>query len=137
MAAILSRLIVTALGYYRMDFPKNVVLVPVPLYPSRERVRGFNQSDLIAVGFGQRLNLPVDTSAIQKIRKTKPQMELRREERIRNLEGAFALKNPDFIRGKTVILVDDVCTTGTTLEEIATLLRHSGARRVWAIAAAR
>lgn len=135
MASVLSRLLASALAYYRVEFPAESIVIPVPLYPARQRVRGFNQSYLIAQELAERLGYPVD-QCVEKIRKTKPQMELRREERIRNLAGAFVVKNPDSIRGKTILLVDDVRTTGTTLEEIATTLRHAGAKRIWAITAA-
>jgi ComF family protein len=106
------------------------VVVPVPLHRSRQRQRGFNQAELIAA----RLGLPLNTRLLRRRKDTPSQTGLSRNERKRNLAGAFEVCGE--VRG-TVILVDDVYTTGATVNEIARTLKRAGARRVEALTAAR
>ena len=111
------------------------VLVPVPLGARRERERGFNQSALIAAQLTQRLCVPVLDQHLVRHRDTAPQTSLAREERWRNVRGAFTC--PQNISGARVLLVDDVAATGATLEAAARALRRRGARWVGAVVAAR
>lgn len=112
------------------------VIVPVPLHPRRERHRGYNQSHLLAIQIGRLLGWPVEAALLAKTRNTAPQVEVASiEERLRNVDGAFAATRP--VTGHTVLLIDDVCTTGATLEACATALRDAGAATVWGLTFAR
>jgi ComF family protein len=127
-----------------IDLPLPDLYIPVPLHPRRLRFRGFNQSALLADTLSDTLTpgsaLPVLENCLLRTRSTKPQMKTRsREERRGNLKNAFALAtgSGESIRGKTVWLIDDVATTGTTLEECARVLKEAGAKSVFGIVLAR
>ena len=105
-------------------------IIPVPLVARRNKARGFNQSELLARELAAHLHLPADSTALLRVRDTGSQTRLNRAERLQNVRGAFTCTAPERIRGKTVLLVDDVCTTGATLEACATALRAAGAKRV-------
>lgn len=110
--------------------------VPVPLHPKRERERGFNQAKKLAEAIGGH---PV-IDLLERSKTTRPQFDLTYEERQRNMVGAFGLsrklKNKN-LEGKAFCLVDDVATTGATIFECAKVLKHAGAKNVWAICLAR
>jgi len=114
------------------------ILVPVPLHKRRERWRGFNQTELIAKEIGLRLNLEVNNNNLYRTRYTYPQVKLTRQQRLKNIVNAFQVKNNFSSDGcKKVILLDDVMTTGATLQECAKVLKESGASKVWAVVLAR
>ena len=106
------------------------LVIPVPLHRSRERKRGFNQAELIA----ERLGMPIAARLLRRRKNTPSQTGLTRNERKRNLAGAFEVRGA--VRG-TVIVVDDVYTTGSTLNEIARTLKRAGAERVEVLTVAR
>jgi ComF family protein len=112
------------------------VVVPVPLHKKREARRGYNQAELVARYVCSRLSLPGGNSLARQ-KNTETQVSLTRNERVSNLQGAFVCADQEFIRGKVVILIDDVTTTGTTLAECAKVLRESGARQVWGVVVAK
>lgn len=113
------------------------VLLPIPLHRARERERGFNQARLLARELGRRLELPV-AEPLRRRRATQQQTEMESHEaRRKNVRDAFSITDADAIRDKTVILVDDVSTSGATLAEAARVLRAAGCRTVWAIVIAR
>ncbi len=114
-----------------------MILVPIPLHPRRRRRRGFNQAALIAQEYALLTSLPVHTDLLQRIRSTYSQTTLSHEERLANIKGAFRVTKPEHAAGKTILLVDDVKTTGATLEEAARTLRKAGARKVSALTLAR
>lgn len=124
---------------------ENSVLIPIPLDKNKLRSRGYNQSEELAKALAKILKIPVISDYLIKIKPTAPQMELSKEEREKNLLNAFAclpagrqLKNPSLIaRGKKIFLVDDVYTTGSTMEECAKTLKQAGANSVWGITIAR
>jgi competence protein ComFC len=125
------------------DLPLPDIIIPVPLHPRRLRFRGFNQAVLLGQYLSEHLVLGYPLS-FQEIlirrRITKPQMKTRsREERLANLENAFALApgKKGEVRGRSVWLIDDVSTTGTTLTECARALKKSGAKSVFGIVLAR
>ncbi len=122
--------------YWRQDPLPAEVIVPVPLYPSRLRRRGYNQAALLAWALSRRIGLPMDEDALCRVRATASQMRLKAADRRRNVEGAFQCTS-DRLNGRRVLLVDDVCTTGATLEACADVLRAGGARQVWALTLAR
>ena len=113
------------------------MIVPVPLHPSRLRTREFNQSLLLADQVAPYLGCPVSATHLFRLRPTDPQTTLSRPERLRNLRKAFAVRNPDAIAGRRVLLIDDVFTTGTTLNECAKVLLKAGATSVCALTLAR
>ncbi|MEK7124549.1 MAG: ComF family protein [Patescibacteria group bacterium] len=113
------------------------VLAPVPMELSKQKERGYNQSEELAKELGQTLNAPVVLENLIKTKKTEPQMKLSAENRRKNLFGAFKIKNPAEFAGKKIYLVDDVYTTGSTMEECARVLRQARTKEVWGICIAR
>ncbi|MCK6462385.1 MAG: ComF family protein [Candidatus Pacebacteria bacterium] len=112
----------------------DVIVIPVPLSGRRSRQRGFNQAELIA----RRLSSNVLTNALYKTVHTDSQVNVKdREKRLNNVKGSFAVKNAELIKGKEIILVDDICTTGATLKEAKKVLKESGAKKVLAVVVAR
>lgn len=104
-------------------------IVPVPLHPDKEAARGYNQTGLIAEGMGDILGIPVVSDLLYRTRNTESQTQKSREERITNMEGAFGLKNEGTYAGSHILLIDDVLTTGATLEACAhTLLAIPGSK---------
>lgn len=111
------------------------VLVPVPLYIKKERVRGFNQAELLARVIGERCGLPVQ-KLLKRRRKTEAQKELGYEDRLANLEGSFQIIEPGEEMPEAVILVDDIYTTGSTVDACAAVLKKAGVKRVYFLAVA-
>lgn len=114
----------------------SLVVVPVPLSRKRELHRGFNQSEMLARLISESLGIPGGL-ALKRTRDTHQQVGLSGGERRQNLLGAFEVEDPILITGKTVLLVDDVLTTGSTLNECAKTLKLAGAKRVWGVVIAR
>ena len=112
------------------------VIIPVPLHPSRLKERGYNQSQLLAAHLGRLLNVPVNTVTLQRIRKTKSQMKLGAGERHENVSGAFACKDKT-MQNLGVIIIDDVCTTGSTLDACAAALKASNFSAAWGLTLAK
>ena len=107
-------------------------LIPIPVHPSRKRKRGFNQAEILADGIGKILNIPVVTNALLRIKKTLPQKNLNDRQRLDNLKSAFGAT----IAAKgltTVILVDDIYTTGSTMEACTVVLKNAGVKNVYFI----
>lgn len=94
-------------------------IIPVPLHRKKEAKRGYNQSSFIAEGVSDVLNLPVLQNVVIRSRSTESQTDKTREQRIENVREAFELKKPELIKGKHLLLIDDVLTTGATLESCA------------------
>ena len=115
-----------------LKIPADSVIVPIPLHKNRLRERGFNQSEAIAKSLSEKLKIPV-LAALKKIKITPDQTELSGAERRQNLKGVFSVINPERIKSKNIILVDDVKTTGSTLEEAARTLKKTGAKRIFAL----
>ncbi|MDP3724538.1 MAG: ComF family protein [bacterium] len=116
---------------------KKGVLIPIPLHKSRERARGFNQSEIIARHLGQLLALQVESDMLTRVQATPPQVARSGKERRAAMHGAFAVPHPDRCKGKTVLLVDDVWTTGSTMREAGRVLKRSGALEVIGLVFAR
>ena len=112
------------------------LLVPVPLHPSRERERGYNQAQLVGQELAQLLDIPQEAGALQRVIATRAQVGLDRTQRQRNVAGAFAAGS-ELIGGRDVLLVDDVYTTGATLRECARALRAKGAAKVYGLTLSR
>ena len=105
------------------NFWKNSVLIPIPLDKNKLKRRGYNQSEEIAKEISKHVKSPVINDVLFKVKKTESKMKLSKEKRENNLIGAFSVKNLEKIKNKKVFLVDDVYTTGSTMEECATVLR--------------
>lgn len=118
------------------DLPTNIIITSVPLHKKRYLERGYNQSEIIAKTVAKKLGLTY-LNLLERIKYTESQVKLKGAQRRGNLDGAFLLKKGIEVGSKTVLLVDDVSTTGTTLEECAKVLRSGGARRVYGLVVAR
>ena len=113
------------------------LLVPVPLHPRRERERGFNQALLLARRLSRGWNVPVRADVLIRVAATRPQTDLTAAERRANVRHAFALRRPDLVTGRHVVIVDDILTTGSTASACALRLREAGAAVVGVITVAR
>ena len=113
------------------------LIVPVPLHRSRLRQRGFNQAVLLGRVIARDLSLPMVPDALIRTRQTEPQMQLSAAERRVNVQGAFSVKKTECVAGKGVLLLDDVMTTGSTMNECAKELKKAGATTVIAVTVAR
>jgi ComF family protein len=140
-ANVLGRMLAEAIGKLDSVFGDKVLVVPVPLYRSKRRERGFNQAELIARAAikisprSERLQLAADL--LLRIRDTHSQIGLTSHQRRENLRGAFSVARATEVTGREVLLVDDVYTTGTTASECARVLRRAGASEVWVATVAR
>ncbi|MHB0871310.1 MAG: ComF family protein, partial [Chloroflexota bacterium] len=112
------------------------LLMPVPLHPRRLAERGYNQSALLAMQLGERLATPV-VELLERRRETVAQAGLKATSRRANVRGAFRCVGGSDLSGKRIGIVDDVCTTGATLEECARALREAGCASAWGIVVAR
>jgi len=113
------------------------VVVPVPLHPVRQRERSYNQSVLLARELARRIDRRCDARALERVRVTETQTHLNAAQRRMNMLGAFRVTRPEWVRQRCVLLVDDVMTTGATLDECARMLKKAGTRAVWAVTAGR
>ncbi len=137
LAALFADEIAAFLEAYGIRPNKTFLLVPIPLHRSREARRGFNQAGLLARALGEKLNLPV-AHALKRRRATEEQVHMESyEKRRENVARAFRITDPTLVNEKSIILVDDVSTSGATLSEAARALRAAGAKTVWAIAVAK
>lgn len=105
------------------------VILPIPMYRKKQRKRGYNQAELLAAETGKRLGIPVEPQIICRVRNTTPQKKLTRKERDRNLKNAFKVQ-PGTVNKKKVLLVDDIYTTGATVDAAARALLEQGAEEV-------
>jgi competence protein ComFC len=112
------------------------IIIPVPLHPTRQRERGFNQASLLAELLSEQVSIQ-SKPALERVRYTTTQTALDRSERMENLHNAFRLRKNMDVRGLRVLLIDDVLTTGSTLSECARILKRAGAISVHAATAAR
>ena len=113
------------------------LVMPVPLHVSRLKERGFNQALLLAHRMSESHSIPFSSDNLCRTRPTRPQVELTGVERIQNVAGAFALRQPEMVVDRSVVLIDDVFTTGATMNECASVLKQAGAAQVTAFTLAR
>jgi ComF family protein len=113
------------------------LIVPVPLHPKRLRWRGFNQSVLLARQVSRAYATPMDPFVLVRHRETPPQTQLSEEERRKNMRGAFTVHPNRAVKNRTILLVDDVYTSGATVNECSRALRRGGARDVYVLTLAR
>jgi len=119
----------------QLNWPVNLV-VPVPLGTKRQRERGYNQADLLAKPLAFRLQLPYHSQVLVRARETRSQVELSLAERHRNMENAFQA-DARHVRGKNILIIDDVATSGATLDACADALLKAGAKSAFGLTVAR
>ena len=128
----------TAPGKQLSQLHKIDCIIPVPLHPRRLRQRGFNQASLLARRLGSALKIPVNYGSLKRYRWTEPQTGLSRRQRAANVKGAFSLKAAERVRGKGILLLDDVLTTGETVNQcVRVLKKDGGAKEVVVLTVAR
>ena len=123
------------MGKYLGEFIRRVspdVLVPVPLHRKKQKRRGYNQAACLARALGKSLNLPVDEKLVIRVRNTAPMKRLNPTERQNNLKKAFIIGQND-VKLKTIILLDDIFTTGSTVDEAASVLLQQGTEKIYVI----
>jgi len=123
--------------FYDEKKKREFILIPIPLSKKQLKARGFNQTEEIARRISQLLKISLLTNVFVKVKETQPQTKLKGKERKNNIKGAFFVKNSNLIKERKVLLVDDVFTTGATMEEAAKILKKAGAKEVWGITIAR
>ena len=133
VTALLGEMLITS---YRQYGLKAEVIVPVPLHETKFKERGYNQSELLARPLGRALNLPLNLTTLRRVRKTESQMTLGADERHKNVTGAFSCEDKTLSQ-RHILLVDDVCTTGSTLDACAAALKAGGAASVWGLTLAK
>jgi ComF family protein len=116
---------------------KGFLIIPIPLFRKKLKQRGFNQAELIAKGLSEHLEIPISSDALKKTRRTRPQAELDQKQRQENVSGVFACQKQELIAGRKILLIDDVFTTGATMQEAARTLKAAGAKNICGITAAR
>lgn len=112
-----------------LNYPFQVI-IPVPLHTDKLKQRGYNQSDYFAQGLSHTLNIPWQADCLQRIKSTLSQTSQTKENRLKNLAQVFYIGNKQLIQGKHILLVDDIVTTGATLEACTTILLENGAQQV-------
>ena len=120
--------------------PDSLLLIPVPLWRNKRQARGFNQAEVIARAFASMQpsgGIQLDTASLARMRETASQTGLTRHQRRANVRGAFAVIRPEKVRGRSILLVDDVMTTGTTVNECSRVLLRAGAKEVLVATVAR
>jgi competence protein ComFC len=118
------------------DF-SDFILIPIPIEKKRLKWRGFNQSEEIGKKLAKILKIPIFCNVLLKTKKTSPQIELSEKERKENVKGCFSVKNRNLIKNKKILLLDDVYTTGATMEEAAKTLKEAGAKEIVGMVLAR
>jgi len=130
LAKPLAELIITHFQLIDKEVWKDKILIPIPLHKKKLRKRGFNQAEEIAKELANRLEIPLLLNCLKKAKTTSPQAELSKKEREENIKGVFWIKNEHLIKNKKILLVDDIYTTGATMEEAAKILKKAGAKEV-------
>lgn len=106
------------------------VIIPVPLHKKRKRKRGYNQATILAQELGKRSGIPINQKAVVRVGRTTPQKVLNRQQRRRNLKNAFKVTKY-WNKARNVLIIDDIYTTGSTIDALAQILKEKGAEKVW------
>lgn len=114
---------------------ENILIIPIPLHPRRLRWRGFNQAELIAEHFAQNLNFKIDKKNLIRKKFRTPQAKLNKKDRIDNIKNCFSWQGGNI--NQKILLIDDIATTGSTLNECAKILKQNGAEQVWGLVVAK
>ncbi len=138
LAEPLAELIFRRLSQSLKNQPSETFIIPIPLSQKRHRERGYNQAELLGHFLSDKLSITMATDVLYKIKETGSQVEIKdREKRLKNLEGAFKIRNAEIIKNKKIILIDDITTTGATLSEAKKVLKQAGAKKVIGLAVAK
>lgn len=135
LVSTITTLLIHDLNERGISLGEESLIIPVPLHPFRKIERGFNQAELIAKPLAEAFHLTYSPQSLARIKNTLPQVSLKKDKRLENIRGAFAVR-PEaepLLKDKDVILVDDVFTTGATLRECGRTLKKAGVRWVYAI----
>lgn len=118
----------TTILSWNIDF-----MIPIPIHPKKRRKRGYNQAEIVAGEIGKLLSIPVDENILVRVQDTDPQKTLDPQRRRRNIRTAFAVRKvkEEGLRGASVLLIDDIYTTGSTIDEAARILKKAGAEKVY------
>ncbi|HJA93572.1 MAG TPA: ComF family protein [Candidatus Eisenbergiella merdipullorum] len=130
-ADFLGRMLAENLGGLILSWHPDA-LIPIPLHPEREKARGYNQAALLAQNLGKRLDIPVLSGYLVRVKNTRPQKELEGAARQNNLKKAFKIVQDD-VKLNTIVIIDDIYTTGSTIDAAALECRRAGVRRVFFI----
>lgn len=132
---ILRRYLISEEDY----FPPDCVIIPIPLHPSKLRIRKFNQAKLVAEVLSELWGVKLGENWLLRVKKGKDQQGLPRKERLRNVQGLYEInqEKKEKIKDSKIILTDDVTTSGATLKECAKVLKRNGVSKVWAVTLAR
>ena len=136
LGGFLSGLMLDFIREYHLPLTQCDYIIPIPLSLTRLREREFNQAQIIAAQISESLQIPLLNKALTRVRHSRPQVELNREERLHNLKGAFAARDKKDLNGKDILLIDDVLTTGATASEAARALKEAGVNSVFVFTAA-
>ncbi|VAX35904.1 Competence protein F homolog, phosphoribosyltransferase domain; protein YhgH required for utilization of DNA as sole source of carbon and energy [hydrothermal vent metagenome] len=115
---------------HNFDIAQFDIIIPIPLSWARKRERGYNQAGLLANPISKTFNIPISHKILKRNRYTESQTHLSQKERWTNITDAFTIKNSSDVKGKNILLIDDLLTTGATTSEAARTLKHSGAQTV-------
>lgn len=135
LSAIAGEMICESLAISKLSLDEYVV-VPVPMHQRKQSIRGYNQAELLARYVSKSMNLKGGL-ALKRIIATRTQVNLTKKERLENLSGAFSCVDQELIKGRNVLLIDDVTTTGSTLNECANTLKASGAKKIYGVVVAK
>jgi len=141
---VLGDAIAAAARKLRGDAADELVVIPVPLFAAREKTRGFNQAKVLAEGMVKRLRrlepvwiLRIQGQVLERVKDTRALYALNPSQRRASLKGAFRVADAEAVRGREVLLIDDIMTTGATARECSRVLKRAGAAKVWVVTAAR
>jgi ComF family protein len=134
LSPYLGRFLVSYLQYGDIPVKEIELIIPIPLSGQREKQRGYNQSKLLAEEISGHYSIPLDSASLKKIKDVAPQFDLSRKERLRNVRGAF---HSSSLAGKSVLIIDDIYTTGATAREASSALKAAGAKSVYVLTLAR
>ena len=113
------------------------IIMPVPLSKERRKKRGYNQSELIAKEISKKLKIPINQTSLKKVQNIVAQSTLNKEQREKNIQGAYILKNAKSLKSKKVLIIDDIYTTGSTINECSKILYEVGTNKIGALTIAK
>lgn len=134
---VFSKILCDFIELNELTFNEIDLIINVPATIKRKKWRGFDHIEKFCLEFGGKINIPVCKNNLIKIKNSKAQVALSKEQRKENLENAFFVGNPEKIKGKNIMLIDDVLTTGTTLNECAKTLKQAGCKKIYGLVIAR
>ncbi len=126
----LANLMISHVKKYSLDIQQFDLLIPIPLHPTRQRERGYNQAFCLAQGLSKYYKIPLKPNILKRVEHTKNQTSLSRKDRWTNLTSAFKMSTPSNVNNKSILLIDDLLTTGATSSQAAQTLKEAGANTV-------